>query len=167
MTTTTTAVDPEMIARLARHPFLSGMEPHHIEVLSESAQPVAFEAGQVIFRAGGPATGFYLIESGAVAVETSKDRETPITIDTVHAGEPLGWSWLFEPCVWEFGARALEPTPALFFSRERMWQHHEEDLTLGHDLFKRISTVMVRRLNAARWKLLATQPSNNPTGAKA
>lgn len=140
--------------RLAVHPFLKGMEPHHLAVLSESAEPVRFEAGQTIFRTGEHATGFYLIESGAVVIETTKHSQTPVAIDTVAAGEALGWSWLFEPYVWEFDARAVEPTTALFFSKENMWRHHEEDLTLGHELFKRTSRVMVRRLHAARGQSL-------------
>jgi outer membrane lipopolysaccharide assembly protein LptE/RlpB len=38
--------------------------------------------------------------------------------------------------------------------------HYSEDLTLAHELFKRMSQVMVRRLQAARRKLIeATQKS--------
>ena len=152
--TADTLVEPTNLKnRLARHPYFQGMEPHHVEVLSKSAEERRFAAGEVIFRTGEPATGFYLIETGSVTIEATKHRQIPVAIDVVHAGEPLGWSWLFEPYVWEFDARALEPTSALFFSRESMWQHHEEDLTLGHDLFKRMSAVMVRRLQAAHRKL--------------
>ncbi len=143
--------------RLAAHPFLRRMEPHHLLVLSESAESTRFEAGQVIFRTGEPATGFYLVESGAVVIEATKHQQMPVAIDVVRAGEPLGWSWLFEPYVWEFDARAIESTSALFFSRESLWQHHQEDLTLGHELFKRISAVMVRRLQAARRKFVLGQ----------
>jgi CRP-like cAMP-binding protein len=143
--------------RLAAHPFLRGMEPHHLLVLSESAESIHFDAGQVILRTGEPATGFYLVESGAVVIEDTKHQQLPVAIDVVRAGEPLGWSWLFEPYVWEFDARAIVPTSALFFSRESLWQHHEEDLTLSHELFKRICTVMVRRLQAARRKFVLGQ----------
>jgi hypothetical protein len=34
-------------------------------------------------------------------------------------------------------------------------QHRDEDLTLSHELFKRMSEVVVRRLQAARDKLIA------------
>ena len=140
--------------RLSAHPFLRGMLPHHLEVLSESAEIVRFDANEVILRTGDPILGFYLIEEGGVVIEATKDLPTPVAIDQIAAGEPLGWSWLFEPYVSEFDARATKPTTALFFSREHMWQHHDEDLTLGHELFKRTSEVMVRRLQAARRKLV-------------
>jgi len=155
--TTTLFETNSLEKRLAAHPFLRGMEPHHLLVLSESAESIRFDAGQVILRTGESATGFYLIESGAVVIEDTKHQQLPVAIDVVRAGEPLGWSWLFEPYVWEFDARAIEPTSALFFSRESLWQHHEEDLTLSHELFKRISAVMVRRLQAARRKFVLGQ----------
>ena len=166
--TTDTLLEPNNLQeRLAAHPFVKDMEPHHIEVLSESAEERRFARDEVIFRAGEPATGFFLIESGAVAIEAPKHLESAVIIDTVHAGEPLGWSWLFEPYLWEFSARATEPTKALYFSREHLWEHHEEDLTLGHDLFRRMSQVMVRRLQAARRKLAVGRQSSHTAGASA
>jgi hypothetical protein len=57
--------------RLAAHPFLKGMSMDHIKILAQSAVPTHFEKDQVIFKAGEPANGFYLIESGSVALEGS------------------------------------------------------------------------------------------------
>ena len=148
--------------RLAAHPFLRGMEPHHLLVLGESAELKRFEAGQMMFRTGEPATGFYLIESGEVVIEDTKHQQLPVAIDIVRAGEPVGWSWVFVAYLWVFDSRAIASTSALFFSRESLWQHHEEDLTLGHELFKRMSAVMVRRLQAARRKLVLGQKFSQP-----
>lgn len=50
--------------RVAAHPFFRGMEAHQLAILSQSAMPTEFSAGQWIFRAGDPANGFYLIEVG-------------------------------------------------------------------------------------------------------
>ena len=36
-------------------------------------------------------------------------------IETIGAGDLLGWSWMFPPYVWHFTARAIEPTTAIFF----------------------------------------------------
>ncbi|MFZ3376900.1 MAG: cyclic nucleotide-binding domain-containing protein, partial [Chthoniobacterales bacterium] len=72
--------------RLADHPFLVGMSTHHLELLARYATPARFEAGEVIFRAGEPAKGFYLIESGTVALEGSVAEHGPIITDIVSAG---------------------------------------------------------------------------------
>ena len=150
-----TADISELEERLAAHPFLKGMQPHEIRVLSQSAIPTHFNADQVIFKAGEPANGFYLIENGRVALEAPQTGRESIVIDSVGAGEPLGWSWLFPPYEWQFDARATEPTTALCFSGIMLRQHRDEDLTLSHELFKRMSKVMVRRLQAARARLVS------------
>ena len=148
--------DPDLRARVAAHPFLSGMSPHHLELLAECAEHKSFEAGELVFNAGDPARGFYLVERGRIGVEGVAENQRPATIDVVQAGEPLGWSWIFEPFVCEYGGRALEPTHAIFFDAFRLTTHRAADLTLGHELFKRMSQIMVRRLTAARAKLLET-----------
>lgn len=144
--------------RLAAHPFLEGMEVEHLKVLAQSATPTGFERDQVIFKAGEPANGFYLIETGAVALEGSVLDHGPVTTDVVSAGEPLGWSWLFPPYLWHFDARAIEPTTAICFSGMLLRQHRDEDPELSHALFRRMSEVMVRRLQVARRKLIQSQP---------
>ncbi|MEO5719557.1 MAG: hypothetical protein ABIR29_13440 [Chthoniobacterales bacterium] len=78
-------------------------------------------------------------------------------MDVVSAGEPLGWSWIFEPYRWQFDARATEPTRALSFSGVLLRQHRDEDRILSHELFKRMCQVMVRRLQHARSRLVAQQ----------
>jgi CRP/FNR family transcriptional regulator, cyclic AMP receptor protein len=144
----------EVKTRLAAHPFLNGMSAHHIEFLASCASPKQFAEGEVIFRAGQAANGFYLIETGSVAIEGSVFEHGAISTDSVPAGEPLGWSWLFPPYLWHYDARATKPTTTLFLDGEVLHQSCKDDLTLGHELFKRMSQVMVRRLQASRAKLI-------------
>src|SRR6202047_396482 len=147
--------DEKIEEPLAAHPFLKGIGMDHIKVLAQSAMPTHFEKDQVIFKAGEPANGFYLIESGGVALEGSVFDHSPVTTDVVSAGEPLGWSWLFPPYLWHFDARATEPTTAICLPAILLRQHRDEDPALSHELFRRTCEVMARRLQAARRKLLA------------
>jgi CRP/FNR family cyclic AMP-dependent transcriptional regulator len=146
---------PDIEQRLAAHPFLEGMSPHHLELLALCAMPTEFDAGQMVLREGEPASGFYLIETGTVALEGKAEDGRTVVIDTVSGGEPLGWSWLFPPYLWSFDARATQPCTAICLSGLLLRQHRDDDLTLSHELHKRVSEVMVRRLQAARNKLVA------------
>jgi CRP/FNR family transcriptional regulator, cyclic AMP receptor protein len=153
---------PDIERRLASHRFLKGMSRHHLELLALCATPTEFDKGQIIFREGDPANGFYLLESGSVALEGKTRAGQPVVIDTVSAGEPLGWSWLFPPYIWEFDARATKACKAICLSGIMLRQHRDEDLTLSHELHKRVSEVMVRRLQAARSKLIAEHGQDSP-----
>src|SRR5437764_7923515 len=116
---------------------------------------VHFNPGEVIFREGELANRFYLIESGKVILESSGETGDRVIIDKVSAGELLGWSWMFPPYVWHFTARAVERTEAIFFYGTILREYCERDHSLGYELFKRMSAVMIKRLQAARQKMLA------------
>ena len=148
----------ELEAQVAAHPFLIGMREHHIHLLADCAMRSHFEAGHVIFREGETANRFYLIERGKVALESSTLGE-PVRIEEIGDGDLLGWSWLFPPYAWHFTARSLEHTSAIFFYGTVLREYCEKDNTLGFELFKRMSAVMLRRLQAARQKLLNVRQS--------
>jgi CRP-like cAMP-binding protein len=149
-----TEIEP-MVTRVALHPFLAGMNHKQLALLSDCAMVVQFKKGQVIFREGEIANRFYLIETGKVILESSGALGDPVVIDTIGAGDLLGWSWMFPPYVWHFTARAVEPTAAIFFYGTILREYCERDHALGYELFKRMSAVMIKRLQAARTKMLA------------
>lgn len=144
-----------MLTRVALHPFLAGMHKTQLALLSDCAMVVHFAAGQTIFREGEVANRFYLIERGQVVLESHDSTAEPVAVDSVGAGDLLGWSWMFPPHVWHFTARAVQPTVAIFFYGTILRQYCERDHSLGYQLFKRMSAVMIKRLQAAREKMLA------------
>ncbi len=149
-----TEIEP-MATRVALHPFLAGMNHAQLALLTDCAMVVHFHPGQVIFQEGELANRFYLIETGKVILESSGRLGDPVVVDTVGAGELLGWSWMFPPYVWHFTARAIEPTEAIFFYGTILREYCERDHSLGYQLFKRMSAIMIKRLQAARDKMLA------------
>jgi CRP/FNR family transcriptional regulator, cyclic AMP receptor protein len=149
-----TEIEP-MATRVALHPFLVGMNRNQLALLTDCAMVVHFNPGQLIFREGELANRFYLIETGKVILESSGRSGDPVVIDNVGAGDLLGWSWMFPPYVWHFTARAVEPTEAIFFYGTILREYCEHDHSLGYELFKRMSAVMIKRLQAAREKMLA------------
>jgi CRP-like cAMP-binding protein len=149
-----TIVEP-MATRVGLHPFLAGLSKRHLALLTDCAMATHFTAGQTILREGEFANRFYLIESGEVELESGGAFGTPVVIETIGAGDLLGWSWMFAPYVWHFTARAVESTSAIFFYGTILREYCERDHTLGYELFKRMSAVMMKRLQAARTKMLA------------
>jgi CRP/FNR family transcriptional regulator, cyclic AMP receptor protein len=148
--------EPEpLTTRVTLHPFLAGMNRTHLALLTDCAIAAHFRKGQTILREGEFANRFYLIESGKVVLESGKGLGEPVVVDTIGPGNLLGWSWMFPPYVWHFTARAVEPTDAIFFYGTILREYCEKDHSLGYQLFKRISPIMLRRLQVAREKMLA------------
>jgi CRP/FNR family cyclic AMP-dependent transcriptional regulator len=139
---------------IAQHPFLEGLSAKHLKILAEVAMFKEFPEGQLIFSEGDPANRFYLIQKGRVAVESHGRDANTAPIQTIGAGDVLGWSWLFPPYHWHFDARALELTKALFFYGTRLREACEEDHDLGYELMKRTAAVVIKRLQATRRELL-------------
>lgn len=152
----TEVTEPESMAtRVALHPFLAGMNRTQLALLTDCAIPSHFEAGEIIIREGEHANHFFLIESGKVIVESSEGFGDPVVVETIGPGDLLGWSWMFPPHVWHFTARAAEPTEVIYFNGTILRQYCERDHSLGYELFKRISAIMMKRLQNARKKMLA------------
>ena len=142
-----------MAIRVALHPFLAGLNRTQLALLSDCAVAACFKNGETILRQGELADRFYLIETGKVVLESETDYGLPVPIETIGAGQLLGWSWMFPPYVWHFTARAIAPTKAIFFYGTLLRQYCERDHSLGYELLKRMSAVMVNRLQTAREKM--------------
>ena len=153
----------DLEADVAAHPFLIGLNEHHVRLLADCAVRIHFERDQILFREGETANRFYLIESGQVVLESTAGDDAPVLIDTIGDCDLLGWSWFFPPYVWQFTARATKTTTAIFFYATVLREYCEKDHTLGYELLKRMSEVMMRRLQLARGHLVKM---NAPAGSK-
>jgi CRP/FNR family cyclic AMP-dependent transcriptional regulator len=162
-----TQVQTEPIAtRVALHPFLAGMNRAQLALLTDCAMATYFKKGQTILREGEFANRFYLVESGKVVLESGDGFREPLVLETIAPGDLVGWSWMFPPYVWQFTARAVEPTTALFFYGTILREYCEKDHSLGYELFKRMSAVMMKRLQAARKQMLCVHPEGRSCESK-
>lgn len=135
--------------RIAQHPFMQPLGAAARKVLMEGAQPVTFEAGQLVLRAGEPANSIYLIEDGKVAIETRDAAGAERPLQTIGAGAVLGWSWIFPPFIWHLQARALERTRTIRLDGGHALVCCEADPKVGYEIMKRMSQILIDRLHAA------------------
>jgi CRP-like cAMP-binding protein len=141
-------------ATLAAHPFLRGMSRDQLSVLAEAACDVRFPAKHRLFDDGGNATRFWLIQCGHVSLDLNVPGEGPVVIETIGMGELLGWSWLFPPFKWAFGAAAATAVEAFEFDAPAVRDRCGADPVLGNELNQRISEVLAKRLRATRIRLI-------------
>jgi CRP-like cAMP-binding protein len=139
---------------LTEQPFFAGMRPVHLERLSYYARRGVFRAGARIFTEGGHANRFWIIREGEVRLDARVPDRPDVAVEWLGPGSVLGWSWLFPPHTWQFGAVATEPTLAIEFPGAELRQLCAADPVLGYELTTRLMGVVVHRLQATRNRLV-------------
>lgn len=152
----------EMKTVLTAHPFLEGLPEKYIDMLSKLAFEVHFDQDEVVFREGDPSSLFYLILDGKIALEMGAPGRQ-IIIQTLEAGDELGWSSLLENTSKQFRARCLEPVRALAFDGARVVNLCEGDHEFGYHIMRRTLALVAERLRATR---LQTLDVYSPKGAR-
>jgi len=140
-----------------RHTFFRGIKPEYLSALGEGAKEVQFNPGDVLFREREPANQFYLIEAGKIVLEAHEPGNGTMVVQTLGGGEVLGWSWLFPPFLWHLQARAIESTRTIILNGAHLLVTAEAHADFGYDLMKRVSQVVIHRLQATRKLLLDLQ----------
>ncbi len=147
--------DPqELKAHLRQHAFFQEMSDEGIAAVVGCASAAAFPAGQMLCRQRQPADRFFLIRGGRVAVEVALPHRDPMVVQTLEPGEVLGWSWLFPPYEWNFDARAMTDVEVIAMDGRCLRGKCEADPALGYDLMKRLSAIVIQRLQATRLQVM-------------
>lgn len=145
----------EILANIIRtHPFWKGLNPEHFRFLEVNASLMRFGLAEPIFVEDSDAEHFYLIHQGRISLETFVRGKGVVTIQSISTGGVLGWSWLFPPYRWHFGARSHAITEVVAFTAQALREHAKANHDFGYELTTRIGKVMLERLQATRSQLV-------------
>lgn len=133
---------------------LTALPPPQRQRLMTLAREVSFPEDSRIFEAGGTADRFWVIRSGAVSLTQQVTSLQKVTVASLGAGDLLGWSWLFPPYQWDFGAEAFSPVRAYEFDAAAVLGLCEEDQQLGMILVRSVAEILAHRLEKTRGKLM-------------
>lgn len=139
---------------IVKHPFLNGLPSLYFDLLEQCASSQHFEAGQSIFEEGQKAEHFFLVQTGQVRLDAFVPGRGTIPVQTISAGGALGWSWLFPPYQWHFSAHANKITKLVAFHAQFLRDAAEADHDFGYELIKRVSGVLLQRLQETRLLLV-------------
>jgi len=137
------------------HRFTRNAAPEFVTwLLACSPVDRTWEAGHAILSAGDVADRLHLIVDGDVAIGLQAPGAPPATLQTIGAGDVLGWSWLLPPYRWAFDATAVTNMRALTFDAPRLRAAMADDPAFGHALLSRLLEAITDRLQATRLQLL-------------
>ncbi|MDQ0964035.1 MULTISPECIES: cyclic nucleotide-binding domain-containing protein [unclassified Streptomyces] len=133
---------------------LTALPPPQRQRLMTLAREVSFPEDSRIFEAGGTADRFWILRSGAVSLVQQVTSLRRVTVAGLGSGDLLGWSWLFPPYRWDFGAEAFSPVRAYEFEAQPVLKLCEEDPALGLTLVRIVAEILAHRLEMTRGKLM-------------
>jgi CRP-like cAMP-binding protein len=143
-----------LAGRVHAHPLLAGTAPMLRQQLAEFASETTFPGGERIFVEGGPANRFWLVESGAVGLGLRVPGRGDQIVETVAAGQLLGWSWLQPPYRWRFEAASIAAVAAIEFDAAGVRRRCDDDPRFGYAIMRLFLPVVADRLQASRLRLL-------------
>ena len=137
-----------------RHPFLEGLDPAFLDEMVRLGVERRFRVDEHLAREGAPANVLYILLEGKVALEVGAADHPALTVQTVGAGEVLGWSWLVAPHRWRFDARAVKPVHAVEIAGGALRRLLSEHPDWGYQFLLRFLPVLAERLENTRIQLL-------------
>jgi hypothetical protein len=166
-------------ARVDAHPFLARLSPGHRAMLARHATAASFREGVRIFEEGGRADHFWLLDTGPAPdargqrIQRQPERGGPgraaeglvaldmrvpgrgdVVVETLPAGTVLGWSWLYPPYRWSFGAVARTRIDAIGFDAAAVRGQFLTDAGFGYAVIDCFTPVIIERLQATRLRML-------------
>lgn len=150
--------------QLEKHVFFRDFPPTLVEFLLPLAEEQAFPEGKQIINRDGDAEEFFLIKNGLVTIQLNDPEEGEVDIETLSEGDPLGWSWVHPPYVWQFSARAENETNCYVFPAEELRERCQMEPELGYRIYRQLLKTVSDRLSATRLQLLKQKDIELPPG---
>ena len=144
----------DLTDRVSALPFFAGLAPRLLRDLCADGRSVTHALGGRLFAEGDEADRFWLIESGIVALDLRVPGRGDHVIETLAAGTVAGWSWLYPPYRWNFGATARSPVQAVVFDAVAVRGRCDADPAFGYAMLRLFTPVIIERLHATRLRLL-------------
>ncbi len=136
-------------------PYFAGVSAESLKAVAAIAEERAFPAGEPLFKEGDPARALYILRAGEVDIVYQHHIDQGRVVDTVVAGDLIGWSSLVEPHRCTATAVPRTPGRAVRIDAAGIRDLCQRDHTLGYHLLKELAGTLSRRLQGALVQLAA------------
>lgn len=140
---------------LRSFPYFAGVSPESLKAVAAITEERTFPAGQPLFKEGEAAQALYILRAGEVDIVYQHHVDEGRVVDTVVAGDLIGWSSLVEPYRCTATAVPRAAGRAVRIDAAGIRKLCEHDHTLGYHLLKELAGTLSRRLQGALVQLAA------------
>ena len=139
---------------LGEHALLAELAEAHREFLAGCSKNVRFGQGDYLFREGQEASELLLVRRGKVALEVHAPADGVVVLETLHAGDVVGWSTIFPPYRFHHDARAFKDTLVFAIDGACLRRKLEADPSFGFAFTRIMLREAHRRMERLRLQQL-------------
>ncbi|MFC2967892.1 cyclic nucleotide-binding domain-containing protein [Acidimangrovimonas pyrenivorans] len=139
---------------LADHPVFRDFDADILLLLAGCCMNEHFKPGEVIYGEGDGADKVYILRHGDVAIEVGAPGRGQIIVETLHAGDILGWSWIVPPYRHRSEAHATSEVRAVSIDAACLRRKCDDNPVLGYRIFQHWLPHMAQRVQVLRMQLL-------------
>ncbi|MGQ9908187.1 MAG: cyclic nucleotide-binding domain-containing protein [Candidatus Flexifilum sp.] len=147
-------ISPELLRRFK---LFAGLPPEALAEIAQFCEEEALEADTYLFEQGDEADELYLVLDGAVdlLMDIDSKGESRTEIETVVAGEALGWSALVEPHEYQLSAAAATEVKVILIDAPRLRDYLAAHPDHGYVLMRRVAQMIGERLGHMRTRFIS------------
>ncbi len=139
---------------LSEHAFFESLNPGTIELIAGCGVNAVYKPEEMLAREGSSADELFVIRKGRVALLMHSTERGSLQVETLDAGDVLGWSFLVPPYRWPVEARAVQTVHVIRLDGKCLRDKCNADAELGYELMRHFAALIARRLDATRIQLL-------------
>lgn len=147
-------ISPELLRRFT---LFAGLPPQALAEIAQFCEEEILEADTYLFEQGDDADELYLVLDGTVDLLMDMDStgETRSELETIVAGEMVGWSGLVEPHEYKLSAAATTDVKVVIVDAIRLREYLSVHSEFGYLLMHRIAQVIGERLGHMRTRFIS------------
>lgn len=130
------------------------LSDRHLLALQPLAVLEQHSPGTILFREGFPADWLFIVNAGRIGLDVRVPLRGAVRIQTVGAGDLLGWSPLVGDGHMTATATVLDAASVLKVPGPRLKAACEQDVELGYAVMHRVALALARRLHGTRLQML-------------
>jgi len=140
---------------LRRYPHFAAADDEGLAAIAMFSQMVTVPSDEYVFEEREDAEFFYVLTRGEIDLLVDLGDGRDIVVDTLVAGELVGWSALVPPHTRRLAAVARGDVELIATDAEQLRAFCDANAEFGYKLTRRVVEAVGHRLNGARMQLAA------------
>jgi CRP-like cAMP-binding protein len=131
------------------------LNERELEQVAKIAKTETLGEGARLTEIGAPANRIYHIKEGSVAIFVSGAGGQEVPVDTVGAGDVIGWPALTGPYIYTAACLCAERSTLIVLNGARLRELFETNNHIGYRVLRGMGSVIARRISAIEKKCVS------------